>query len=119
MDIRSLSNRVRLDAMGIALSALCAVHCLLTIVLISSLGLAGSWLFAPELHWWGLAAATIIAGTAIGIGAVRHLRPRDAHEPEYRDETARARHLGSWFSGVFALVTLRVTLKIQNRVPMA
>ncbi len=74
MDLRSLSNRIRLDAMGIALSALCAVHCLLTIVLISSLGLAGSWLFAPELHWWGLAAATIIAGTAIGIGAVRHRR---------------------------------------------
>ena len=74
MDIRSLSNRVRLDAMGIALSALCAVHCVLTIVVISSLGLAGGWLLAPELHWWGLAAATIIAGVAIGIGAVRHKR---------------------------------------------
>ena len=74
MDIRSLSNRVRLDAMGIALSALCAGHCVLTIVVISSLGLAGGWLLAPELHWWGLAAATIIAGVAIGIGAVRHKR---------------------------------------------
>ena len=74
MDIRSLSNRVRLDTMGIALSALCAVHCVLTIVVISSLGLAGGWLLAPELHWWGLAAATIIAGVAIGIGAVRHKR---------------------------------------------
>ena len=74
MDLRSLSNRIRLDAMGIALSALCAVHCLLTIVLIGSLGVASSWLFAPELHWWGLAAATIIAGLAIGIGAVRHRR---------------------------------------------
>ena len=74
MDFRSLSNRVRLDTMGIALSALCAVHCVLTIVVISSLGLAGGWLLAPELHWWGLAAATIIAGVAIGIGAVRHKR---------------------------------------------
>ena len=62
MDIRSLSNRVRLDAMGIALSALCAVHCVLTIVVISSLGLAGGWLLAPELHWWGLAAATFMGG---------------------------------------------------------
>jgi hypothetical protein len=74
MDLRSLSNRIRLDAVGIALSALCAVHCLLTIVLISSLGLAGGWLLAPELHTWGLAAATLIAGVAIGIGAVRHRR---------------------------------------------
>ncbi|MBB3034299.1 MerC domain-containing protein [Alteriqipengyuania lutimaris] len=71
---RYTSNRMKLDAMGIALSALCAVHCLLTIVLISSLGVASSWLLAPELHWWGLAAATIIAGVAIGIGAVRHRR---------------------------------------------
>ncbi|NCP19578.1 MAG: MerC domain-containing protein [Erythrobacter sp.] len=74
MDLRSLSNRIRLDAVGIALSALCAVHCLLTILLIGSLGVASSWLFAPDLHWWGLAAATIIAGVAIGIGAVRHRR---------------------------------------------
>lgn len=74
MDLRSLSNRIRLDAMGIALSALCAVHCLLTIVMISSLGLAGGWLLAPELHTWGLAAATVIAGVAIGIGAIRHRR---------------------------------------------
>ena len=74
MDLRSLSNRIRLDAMGIALSALCAVHCLLTIVMISSLGLARGWLLAPELHTWGLAAATVIAGVAIGIGAIRHRR---------------------------------------------
>ncbi|GAB5348697.1 MerC domain-containing protein [Alteriqipengyuania sp. 357] len=74
MNFRSLSNRIRLDALGIALSTLCAVHCVLTIVVISSLGLAGGWLLAPELHWWGLAAATIIAGVAIGIGAVRHRR---------------------------------------------
>ena len=74
MDERYASNRMKLDAMGIALSALCAVHCLLTIVVISALGLGGHWLLAPELHWWGLAAATIIAGVAIGIGAVRHRR---------------------------------------------
>ena len=74
MDLRSLSNRIRLDAVGIALSALCALHCLLTVVLISSIGLASSWLLAPEIHTWGLAAATLIAGVAIGIGAVRHRR---------------------------------------------
>lgn len=68
------SNRMKLDTAGIALSALCAVHCLLTIVLISSIGVASHWLLSPELHWWGLAAATLIAGIAIGIGAVRHKR---------------------------------------------
>ena len=74
MQLSTLSNRIRLDAMGIALSALCAAHCLLTIVLISSLGLAGGWLLAPDLHLWGLAVAIIIAGAAIGIGALRHRR---------------------------------------------
>lgn len=74
MDRHYASNRLKLDAAGIALSALCAVHCLLTIVLISSIGVASHWLLAPELHWWGLAAATLIAGVAIGIGAVRHKR---------------------------------------------
>ena len=74
MNFRSISNRVRLDAVGIALSALCAVHCVLTIVLISVVGFAGSWLLAPELHRWGLVAATVIAGVAIGVGAIRHRR---------------------------------------------
>lgn len=71
---RDASNPFQFDTIGIALSALCAVHCLLTILLISSLGLASHWLFAPELHWWGLALATLIAGMAIGIGALRHRR---------------------------------------------
>lgn len=74
MQRREASKRYQLDAVGIGLSALCAVHCLLTIVLISSLGLASHWLFAPDLHWWGLALATLIAGIAIGIGALRHKR---------------------------------------------
>ena len=74
MNFRSISNRIRLDAVGIALSALCAVHCVLTIVLISALGFVGSWLLAPELHTWGLVAATVIAGVAIGVGAIRHRR---------------------------------------------
>ena len=74
MNFRSISNRIRLDAVGIALSALCAVHCVLTIVLISALGFAGSWLLAPELQTWGLVAATVIAGVAIGVGAIRHRR---------------------------------------------
>ena len=74
MNFRSISNRIRLDAVGIALSALCAVHCVLTIVLISALGFAGGWLLSSELHRRGLVAATVIAGVAIGVGAIRHRR---------------------------------------------
>ena len=36
MDRPYASNRMKLDAIGIALSALCAVHCVLTIVIITS-----------------------------------------------------------------------------------
>ena len=74
MDRPYASNRMKLDAIGIALSALCAVHCVLTIVIITSIGLASHWLLSPELHRWGLAAATLIAGIAIGMGVARHRR---------------------------------------------
>ncbi|WP_375290675.1 MerC domain-containing protein [Qipengyuania sp.] len=64
--------RLRLDRMGIALSALCAVHCVLSIVLVSALGLSGGFLADPDLHRIGLVLATLIAGVAIGWGALRH-----------------------------------------------
>ena len=64
--------RQRLDRMGIALSALCAVHCVLSIVLVSALGLSGGFLADPDLHRIGLVLATLIAGVAIGWGALRH-----------------------------------------------
>ncbi|MDC0887211.1 MerC domain-containing protein [Altererythrobacter sp.] len=65
-------TRSRLDRAGIVLSGLCAVHCLASIVVVSALGLGGQWLFSPEIHRWGLALACVIAGVAIGWGALRH-----------------------------------------------
>ena len=64
--------RQRLDRAGIALSALCAVHCVLSIVLVSVLGLGGTFLADPDIHRIGLLLATLIAGVAIGWGALRH-----------------------------------------------
>lgn len=64
--------RQRLDRVGIVLSALCAVHCVTTIVLVSAMGLGGSFLMSPEIHRIGLVVATLVAAVAIGWGALRH-----------------------------------------------
>ena len=66
------SIRGALDRAGIWLSSLCLLHCLATIILVSTLGLGGQLLLAPEIHRYGLAMALIIAAVAIGWGALRH-----------------------------------------------
>ena len=67
--------RDRLDRMGLALSCLCAVHCVATVVIVAALGLGGGFLLNPAIHRVGLALAMLIAGVAIGMGAMRHRRP--------------------------------------------
>ncbi len=64
--------RQRLDRAGIALSALCAVHCLLSVVLVSVIGLGAEALLDPAIHRIGLLLATLTAAVAIGWGAVKH-----------------------------------------------
>ena len=66
--------RGRLDRAGVVLSSLCAVHCVLGIVIVAGLGLGGGLLLDPVIHRVGLLLATIIAGVAIGIGALQHRR---------------------------------------------
>ena len=66
--------RSTIDRAGIALSALCAMHCLATIVLVSALGIGGGLLAKPIIHEAGLALAMIVAAVAIGVGALRHRR---------------------------------------------
>jgi len=66
--------RDRLDRAGMYLSGLCAVHCVLSIVLVAGLGLGGGFLLDPAIHRVGLLLATIIAAAAIGIGVMRHRR---------------------------------------------
>ena len=69
-----LSIRDRLDRAGIVLSGLCALHCLLSIVRVSVLGLGGHALLAPEIHEIGLGLAILIGAVTIGIGVLRHGR---------------------------------------------
>ena len=66
--------RGRLDRAGVMLSALCLLHCVLGLALVAGLGLGGTFLLDPDIHRWGLLLATIVAGVAIGMGALRHRR---------------------------------------------
>ncbi len=66
--------RGKLDRIGLALSCLCAVHCVLGIVIVAGLGLGGAFLLDPIIHRVGLLLATIVAGVAIGLGAIQHRR---------------------------------------------
>ena len=66
--------RGKLDRVGLLLSALCVVHCVGTLVLVAGLGFGASFLLDPAIHKIGLALATLIAGVAIGLGALRHRR---------------------------------------------
>lgn len=69
-----LSIRSRLDRAGIVLSGLCAVHCLLSIFAVGTLGLGGQLLFSPWIHRFGLAAAIAVGILTLAMGAVRHGR---------------------------------------------
>lgn len=67
-----LSIRNRLDRAGILLSGLCALHCLLGIVVVSLLGLGGQALLDPGIHEVGLALAILVATITLGLGVLRH-----------------------------------------------
>src|SRR6185503_9990987 len=74
MGLTFTSIRGRLDRAGMLLSSLCAVHCVLGIVIFAGLGLSGGLLLDPVIHRVGLLLATLIAGVAIGFGALQHRR---------------------------------------------
>ena len=64
--------RTRLDRVGMALSALCAVHCVAGVVLVTVLGLGGGILLDPRIHEWGLALAVGVGVVVLGYAALRH-----------------------------------------------
>lgn len=68
--------RGRFDRAGIFLSALCLLHCVVGIVLVAGLGLGATLFLDPAIHKFGLLLATIVAGVAIGMGAIRHRRAK-------------------------------------------
>ncbi|MGH6786612.1 MAG: MerC domain-containing protein [Novosphingobium sp.] len=69
-----LSIRDRLDRAGVLLSGLCALHCLLSIFAVSTLGLSSQFLLSPWIHRAGLGLAIAVGIVTIGFGAVRHQR---------------------------------------------
>ena len=64
--------RDRFDRVGILLSGMCALHCLVTLVLVAALGLSGGFLLDPAMHRVGLALAILVGGIGLGVGIVRH-----------------------------------------------
>ena len=69
-----ISIRDRLDGFGVMLSSLCAVHCLVGLVLVTALGLGGGAFLSPGVHRVGLALAVAIGIVTLGLSALRHGR---------------------------------------------
>jgi uncharacterized membrane protein YoaK (UPF0700 family) len=69
-----LQIRDRFDRVGMILSGLCLVHCVAGLVIVAGLGLGGGFLLDPAIHRVGLLLAVLVAGAAIGLGALRHRR---------------------------------------------
>ena len=66
--------RNRFDRVGVLLSGLCALHCVLGLVLVTVLGLGGELLLAPAIHRFGLAVALVVGLASLGLGVRRHGR---------------------------------------------
>lgn len=64
--------------MAVGLSGLCLAHCVLTIVLVSTLSVAGTVLTDPSVHELGLTVAVALAAVALGQGFAAHRAVRPA-----------------------------------------
>lgn len=62
-----------LDRLGVVTSTLCAIHCLLGVIVVTS---AGAWgIFGDErIEFRLVVIALLLAGTSIGLGFRRHRR---------------------------------------------
>jgi hypothetical protein len=67
-----LSIRDRFDRVGVLLSGLCAAHCVLSMVLVSVLGIGGEVLLTPAIHEVGLALAILVGAVTLGLSVLRH-----------------------------------------------
>lgn len=66
--------RAKLDRLGVALSALCLVHCVSGVVLVGLMGVGGGVLLDPHVHEIGLMATIAIGALGLGFGLARHGR---------------------------------------------
>ncbi|KFG90166.1 Membrane protein [Sphingobium herbicidovorans NBRC 16415] len=67
----SLSNG-RIDRLAIALSGVCAAHCVGTAIVLGVLASAGGIFENPLFHEVGLVLAILLGAVALGHGAIRH-----------------------------------------------
>ena len=67
-----------LDRFAVGLSGLCIVHCVLSVVLVSMLSTAGTFLTDPSFHEVGLAGAVMLGAVALGQGYAAHRAVRPA-----------------------------------------
>jgi len=74
MERPSATTRLKLDRAGIALSGLCAVHCIGSILIVGFLGIGGEWFLSPAIHEIGLALAILIGALTLVAGVMRHGR---------------------------------------------
>lgn len=65
-----------LDRIAIALSSLCLVHCIATVLLAAMLASAGAALANPAWHEIGFTIAMLIGAIALGRGYALHRDPR-------------------------------------------
>jgi hypothetical protein len=64
-----------IDRLAICISGLCVVHCVATLIFVTALAQAGSYILAdPRIHETGLMVAIALAAFALLVGTMRHRR---------------------------------------------
>lgn len=72
LSFRSALTTGTIDRIAVALSGLCAVHCVTTAVVLGLLASAGGIFSNPLIHETGLILAIVMGAVALGYGAVQH-----------------------------------------------
>ena len=72
---RPTPTRDLFDRLAIGLSAICLVHCAVTVIFVAVLATAGGFLLHPAIHEAGLGLAILLAMVGLGRGFLQHRRP--------------------------------------------
>ncbi len=60
------------DRLGIGLAALCAAHCVTTVVIVTAVASFGGVFLHPAIHEIGLLIAIVLGAIGLGAGVLRH-----------------------------------------------